>query len=860
MHKKIIIYLLILLYTNIVRADGIAVLDSLIRQAFQYTNQVRDEKVYLHFDNTSYYLGEKLWFKAYVTTPQRIKTSQSSVLYVELRNQYGQLSEQQVLKVTDGTACGEFTLTNKLIPGFYEVRAYTRWMRNFGDKNYFSRVFPVYMEAGNGRFERELYRFQMSSNWDMKIRPEVKLKNISIQFYPEGGHLVKGIPSVVAFRLSTIDELYPMGSMTLYSSKGDSIGEAYTIHDGMGKFVYHPTESPGYIKVNYKQKSYRFDLPKASPEGYCLSMNLPQRDSVKVLIQRSASMPTDTLGLAFVSGDKLMYATPVICDNNHLTTLLPLAQFPGGVAQAFLFDKRGHILCERMFFVNRPESVLSMKVKTNKPIYVPNEQINLSVQIARQNNIPASGIKFSLAVRDVLTSDLDLNADNARTNMLLSSELSGYIHRPEFYFLSNGSTRSQALDLLLLVQGWRKYNWEGIFSGHLPNERSHPVEKGLVLEGRLKSALTKKPQSNDLVSLMVKEDSTSFICSIRTDSAGRFRIPINNFNGRCRSLFIANKESNGKRRALCYFLLDRNYYPPLRPYAPAEFSLEWDSIPATTLSRLEIQEQTDIEREFGQKYLLDHVLIKAKYKRRPITVKGNKVYAYYDVENIVEEELDKGFEYASLEEFLRKRNSFCVETPDSKTLHNENVSQINTVFVIDSVISTSTYNPQLREQILQEVVGIKILMYCEGTLIDNLFSKLWVDTSLRLPDTGEKAELTGPDAKNDFTKWRGIYHITTTGDYKNMSVKNQASNGTRLTYIQGYNRPEIFYSPDYSQQPMPSGRDHRRTLYWNPSLRTESDGTCKVTLYNASNYTYLNVNAETVTPQGAVGSINILLR
>lgn len=858
MHKRTTIFLLTLLFASIAWAEETTALDSLIRQAFQYTNQVSNEKVYLHFDNTSYYLGEKLWFKAYVTNTQRVASNQSTVLYVELRNQYGQLSEQQILKITDGTACGEFTLNNKLIPGFYEVRAYTRWMRNFGETNYFSRVFPIYTEAVSGQYERELYRFQMSSNWDMKIRPEVKQENISVRFYPEGGHLIKGIPSIVAFRLSTADAPYPMGSMTIYSSKGDSIGEAYTIHDGMGKFVYTPTESPGYVKAKYNRNTYRFDLPTASPEGYCMNLSLPQGDSVKVRIQRSITMQTDTLGLAFVSGDKLIYATPLICDNPQLSTILPLTQFPGGVAQAFLFDKQGHILCERMFFVNHPTNVLSMVVTTDKTIYAPGEQINLSVQIDRQNKIPAPNTNFSLSVRDALTNDLNLSIDNARTNMLLSSELSGYIHHPEFYFLANGSIRSQALDLLLLVQGWRKYNWEGILSGHRPYELSHPIEKGLMLEGRLKSELTKKPQSNDIVSLMVKEDTTSFICSIRTDSSGRFRIPINDFNGRCRSLFVANKESNGKRRFFSYFLLDRNYYPPLRPYAPAEFKLAWDSIPGTTLSKLKVQEQEDLEREFGQKYLLDDVKVTAKYKRRPITVKDNKVYAYYDVENIIEEDRDKGIEYASLEEFLRKRNHFCVGIPGGAS-HKEDVYNPSTIFVVDSLISTDAHNIRLKENILREVEGIKTLMYCEGTLTDNLFSKLWIDTSLRLSDDGESTELKGSDAA-DLTQWRGIYHITTTGDYHNMSAKNRAPNGTRLTYIQGYNQPESFYSPDYSQQPMPTSQDHRRTLYWNPSLRTGTDGSCKINLYNANNYTYLNVNAETVTPQGEVGSVNTLLR
>lgn len=82
--------------------------------------------------------------------------------------------------------------------------------------------------------------------------------------------------------------------------------------------------------------------------------------------------------------------------------------------------------------------------------------------------------------------------------------------------------------------------------------------------------------------------------------------------------------------------------------------------------------------------------------------------------------------------------------------------------------------------------------------------------------------------------------------------------GVRPTYrdrhfvLHGYDVSEEFYSPCYRQRPLPSLKDYRRTLYWNPNLELDENGHADVTLWNNSLSTSITVSAEGITPTGKV--------
>ena len=78
----------------------------------QFNSIFPQEKVYLQFDNTSYYTGEAIWFKAYVVNATTLQRAQSKVLYVDLISPTGVLLKQQNLKLVGGQADGVITLVD----------------------------------------------------------------------------------------------------------------------------------------------------------------------------------------------------------------------------------------------------------------------------------------------------------------------------------------------------------------------------------------------------------------------------------------------------------------------------------------------------------------------------------------------------------------------------------------------------------------------------------------------------------------------------------------------------------------------------------------------------------------------------
>ncbi|MBR4845858.1 MAG: hypothetical protein IKU98_05510, partial [Bacteroidaceae bacterium] len=116
-----------------------------VRNIVTFNSMFAQEKVYLHFDNTGYFMGETIWFKAYVVNPSTNRPNiLSRVLYVELLTPEGRIIQSQKLKIENGQCNGQFSLKELLHPGFYEVRAYTSVMLNWPNAPIFSRVFPVF--------------------------------------------------------------------------------------------------------------------------------------------------------------------------------------------------------------------------------------------------------------------------------------------------------------------------------------------------------------------------------------------------------------------------------------------------------------------------------------------------------------------------------------------------------------------------------------------------------------------------------------------------------------------------------------------------------------------------------------------
>ncbi|MDU1632364.1 MAG: hypothetical protein E6834_07240, partial [Bacteroides ovatus] len=458
-----------------------------MNQAQTFANNFPREKAYLHFDNTSYYVGDTIWFKAYVTlAEQQIFSQISRPLYVELVDQTGHIADKQIIKLTQGEGNGQFVLPRSMLSGYYEVRAYTRWMLAFNEPQYFSRTFPIYQLVNSDKLERSITTYELSPS--MENRPSETKEKLSVRFFPEGGQLVEGVTSQVAFKAESKDEGNIELSGTLYTKEEAEITSFETSHDGMGHFEYTPSAQPAVAKVDFQGKKYEFTLPQALPNGYVLS-TVNNAGALLVKVSCNTATPQDTLAV-FISHQGRPYVHQLISCRADAPQefILPTRKLPAGVLQVSLINRAGNTLCERFVFSN-PRAPLQLSAEGLKEVYTPYAPIRCELQVKNAKGEPVSG-DVSVSIRDAVRSDYLEYDNNIFTDLLLTSDLKGYIHQPGYYFASPSPRKQTELDILLMVHGWRKYDMSQAIST-APFTPLQLPEAQLVLNGQVKSTILK---------------------------------------------------------------------------------------------------------------------------------------------------------------------------------------------------------------------------------------------------------------------------------------------------------------------------------------------------------------------------------
>lgn len=137
-------------------------------------------------------------------------------------------------------------------------------------------------------------------------------------------------------------------------------------------------------------------------------------------------------------------------------TQIPL---PAGCIQFTLYDKKGNILAERLSFNTRPLTYYRLSAQTEKQAYVPLKKVNMSLSLNDSIGNPVES-SFSLSVRDAGTEIYTSYQDNILTDLLLSSDIKGYVANPMQYFEKDDRATGMKLDLLMMVQGWCRYDWQ----------------------------------------------------------------------------------------------------------------------------------------------------------------------------------------------------------------------------------------------------------------------------------------------------------------------------------------------------------------------------------------------------------------
>lgn len=815
-----------------------------------FNRYLPQEKVYLHFDNTAYFMGEKMWFKAYVLrSDNHHATDVSRVLYVELLDRSGNVVETQKLPIgAMGQADGVFDLRNVLAGGFYEVRAYTRYMLNWDSSWLFSRVFPIFETPGKeGDYSRPSLgktAWQVRESEKVPTKEETgisfaKPEDGNIAFFPEGGHLVENLSCRVAFEIRDRQGL-PVNGTGELSCGEECLCSVSTSQNGRG--VFSLVAQPGKIySLNLKDKRgrlYRQELPVAEKEG--CSMRVTQSGkSWCVNLNTTTSFAQDSLGIVLTAHGALKHVD-VVAGSRSIYLSLPDSAIADGVNRVSVVNGAAQVLADRLFFQYPRTLKDSISVTVKETSLLPSSPINLSF------HAPPSTI-FSLSVRDADT-EKNISSLDCENWLLLAGELHGYVSHPEYYFESDDAEHREAADLLMLVQGWRRYDLSQMM-GKKNFKIVHPVEKGLSISGRLKGPQKKAIVSNqNLRFRLYNELGQSLSGNAVTDSLGYYVIEVPPCDGEWNMFVHIPKKYSIE--------IDRNFSPSPRSLSLLELMRPQDATAAMTSFHYSRNTDEVLEKPAGismlsRTHMLPTVVKKKHFWESGIAwdniTEGKEVsYLYYNIDKERDRLLDKGEEIPYIYEWLKQKNHAF------KGDYRELFDAFNPAFWYDKDVCDFSYN------------GNPILWMLDNSprCITNglpftgtvpLMKSRTIDD---MPVTmGEVKAIYITEAPNVWKRylvgnaWAKIGNMATVFVYTHKMFRKCPKN-LRHTFFDGYSPAVEFYSPGYGE--LPSNEDFRRTLYWNPYVRTNKEGYVDLRICNTGTCRQLIISAEAITPDGNI--------
>ena len=809
---------------------------SYLQKAMNFNKVVPQEKVYLHFDNMGYFENETLWFKAYVTrTDNGHPSDLSKVLYVELLNPTGDVLQTLKYPIDSlGMSHGEMKLDTILGSGLYEVRAYTRYMTNWGTNAVFSRVIPVFKTPKQEGDYSDLTIVPIPYHQRLPNRREpmdtlyVKVvddglythdlnKTISVNFYPEGGDLIVGKRCRVAM-LAVDDNGNPhKGNGFVMNEKGDVLASVQTDTLGRGCFELVPDTGKLTFQMRNLKKSERgnvqyFSLPQAKTEGCTLCLDAVS-DQMLATLQCTDGICGNMLGYVLMHNGNI-----IRCDTIKAVPLLEIEMdrqaMPEGVNQLTVFDSWGRIMAERLFFIcPKPDKADSIRVTTLTQRLKPCGKVELELQTH-----PNANLSFSAMDAHTMTNG---KQGNMKTWMLLSSDVRGYIHNVDYYFEADDKKHRRDADLLMLTQGWRRYDWR-LMSERYTFRKAQPIEDQFYLNGKLREYRKRNPVSNvKLYVSLYNKQGQSLLGNAVTDSLGNYAFKMPFVDGEWKMFIYTTRDmKKGEKRKTYYVGIDRQFSPSPKYLTPLETEILHPLKPNAFVRNpfAELDEEDEFIPITEKNHVLNNVTVKAK--RRYFTNDDwrwkneayGKQYAslYYNADRELDNILDRGEPVPTIVGFIMGKLKTELDEYGYKTRDMDR--QIYYIYDND------------------EGRGVGFLDEAKSIYI--------VFNEQMSPSLGRWDIIQHPK--------HNIYVYI----YSHRIFSSESNKGLRRTYFQGFNQASTFKTEDYNV--IPPMADFRRTIWWQPDITTDAQGKAKVEFFNNSTCEEMYISVEGMTSDGKI--------
>lgn len=759
------------------------------------------EKAYLHLDKPYYAAGETVWLKAYLATDVEMPDSlMSKVLYVELITPKDTLHRRLQLKVENGSAYGNILLPEYLQEGNYLLRAYTSYMRNLGE-DYF--------------FEKKIRLYQPKSS-SAKDSDSQEKERFEVQFFPEGGDLVSMLRSTVGIKaVNRFGQGVPVAG-SLYEKSSDSEIVAFkSNHLGIGSFKFYPLKDKIYVaKIQFPDGSEKeFELPKVQAEGVVLGIDNTDKQKVKIKITAnltSQDAKARELYLIAQQAGKVYFYMKGTGQSAVLNNEVSTDNLPSGVVHFTLFDGYGKPHCERLVFVWHEEQMPKVDIISEKTVYKPREKVNLKIGISYKEAKEIEG-DLSLAVIDAEKAKVPTPfEENILTYFGLSAELKGKIEQPAYYFQGTDGAR-QALDKLMLTQGWRRFKWKEVLANQFPTF-AYPIEQSLYISGKASGIFT--DLKNGKITILSKK--LNLLSTTETDENGNFFIAGLDFADTADITLQALSRKDGKMVGMT---LDKKDFPQI----PKNYESDLNTH-AYSLAYLENYQKTlAADRAFRTEN--DVTILKA------VTVKDSKIDEEKTTINRIHSSAD------------------AVIKGDDIV---QNSTQGNVLYALQGRIagvqvSPGSFggSPKIRIRGVSSInSGTDPLFLFDGMQVDaNFFAGI-------SPNDVASIEVLKGGASTAIYGIRGAGGVIAVYSKRGDGYGTPQKPSNIISFMMaGYDKAREFYQPRYDtlSKEAQLKPDLRTTIYWNPSIKTQKNTSAEVSFFCADSPTTYKIILEGIT-------------
>lgn len=479
--------------------SGQTAFDFIPSQLIQGYKDAPSEMIYLQTSKDIYETGEDLWFKAYqLDARDHTLSTGCKTLYLQaVGNESDSIVWQEKYSLVNGIADGHIYLDEKLPEGIYTLEAYTK-NSFYSDSSAFSSIRKIQVVKNIGNIGK---------------RQEIKsTDSLRFELFPEGGNLVSGVRSVLAFK-ATDGKGNPFDVSGELFENDSLVTDFKSRHDGMGQLSFTPSADKAYqIKL---PNGERYPLPAIQTQGFGLHLLSQNKKFLEFMVYQSCDLPEQNIYiLGQMGGNPCCLVKALVRDSLRIKIPVKETDFPvQGIAEFTLFDDRENPVAERLVFIHSDKE-LNISTSFDKKVYVVKNKALLKLKITDENGNPVKA-HLGISIFDKAYSDHSYPV-NIQTHCLLSSQIQGSIHNPYYYFNKKNTDRKEVLDLLLMTQGWRRYTWKYKKEANLGNSLLSDEINGVQTIKNKKMRNTEQ-----MIQVFDTKERSGFIWA---DTLGRFSI------------------------------------------------------------------------------------------------------------------------------------------------------------------------------------------------------------------------------------------------------------------------------------------------------------------------------------------------